>query len=172
MAPASPAEGDETFEPLKRIETAHMATTVVRTIGMTCSACTSSVESAFKGVDGVGSVSVSLAMERTVVQHDPSVISAEQIAEMIDDRGFDAEVISTDLQTPEHRAGSVDNKADDGMAGSDKQQLLTTVVSISGMTCGACTSAVEGGFKDVDGVVKFNISLLAERAVITHDPLS
>jgi P-type Cu+ transporter len=170
MAPASPAEGDETFEPLKRIETAHMATTVVRTIGMTCSACTSSVESAFKGVDGVGSVSVSLAMERTVVQHDPSVISAEQIAEMIDDRGFDAEVISTDLQTPEHGAGSVDNKADDGMAGSDKQQLLTTVVSISGMTCGACTSAVEGGFKDVDGVVKFNISLLAERAVITHDP--
>lgn len=173
MAPAYapvPAEGDETFEPLKRIETAHMATTVVRTIGMTCSACTSSVESAFKGVDGVGSVSVSLAMERTVVQHDPSVISAEQIAEMIDDRGFDAEVISTDLQTPEHGAGSVDNKADDGMAGSDKQQLLTTVVSISGMTCGACTSAVEGGFKDVDGVVKFNISLLAERAVITHDP--
>jgi P-type Cu+ transporter len=170
MAPASPAEGDETFEPLKRIETAHMATTVVRTIGMTCSACTSSVESAFKGVDGVGSVSVSLAMERTVVQHDPSVISAEQIAEMIDDRGFDAEVISTDLQTPEHGAGSVDNKADDGMAGSDKQQLLTTVMSISGMTCGACTSAVEGGFKDVDGVVKFNISLLAERAVITHDP--
>lgn len=37
------------------------------------------------------------------------------------------------------------------------------------MTCGACTSAVEGGFNGVAGVLKFNISLLAERAVITHD---
>ena len=38
------------------------------------------------------------------------------------------------------------------------------------MTCGACTSAVEKGFKDVAGVTQFNISLLAERGVVRDDP--
>jgi len=38
------------------------------------------------------------------------------------------------------------------------------------MTCGACTSAIESGFQDIEGLVDFNISLLAERAVIVHDP--
>ncbi len=47
---------------------------------------------------------------------------------------------------------------------------MTTTVAIEGMTCGACTSAVEGGFKDMDGLANFNISLLAERAVLVHDP--
>ncbi|EHK22831.1 uncharacterized protein TRIVIDRAFT_29719 [Trichoderma virens Gv29-8] len=45
-----------------------------------------------------------------------------------------------------------------------------TAVAIEGMTCGACTSAAEGGFKDTPGVKTFSISLLSERAVIEHDP--
>jgi copper chaperone CopZ len=38
------------------------------------------------------------------------------------------------------------------------------------MTCGACTSAAEGGFKNIPGVKSFSISLLSERAVIEHGP--
>jgi Cu+-exporting ATPase len=38
------------------------------------------------------------------------------------------------------------------------------------MTCGACTSAVEGGFKNVDGIASFTVSLITERAVAVHDP--
>lgn len=37
------------------------------------------------------------------------------------------------------------------------------------MTCGACTSAIESGFKGVDGVVSFTVSLITERAVAVHD---
>ena len=47
---------------------------------------------------------------------------------------------------------------------------MTTTVAIEGMTCGACTSAVESGFKDMAGLASFNISLLAERAIVVHDP--
>src|SRR3954467_9100552 len=53
---------------------------------------------------------------------------------------------------------------------STKAYMATTTLKIEGMTCGACTSAVEGGFKDMPGVVQFSISLLAERGVIIHDP--
>ncbi|KAK1716078.1 hypothetical protein CaCOL14_009209 [Colletotrichum acutatum] len=140
------------------------ATTTLKVGGMTCGACTSAVESGFRGVEGVGSVSVALVMERAVVMHNPEVISAEQIAEIIEDRGFDAEVLSTDLPSPMFPAKQdlFDAEEDSG--------LMTTTVAIEGMTCGACTSAVEGGFKDIPGVKNFSISLLSERAVIEHDP--
>ncbi|KAH6651014.1 E1-E2 ATPase-domain-containing protein [Chaetomium tenue] len=144
---------------------AHMATTTLKVEGMTCGACTSAVEAGFKGVDGVGSVSVSLVMERAVVMHDPQRISADQIQEIIEDRGFDAEVLSTDLPSPiAPRASFGGFPTDNGPV------LMITTVSIKGMTCGACTSAVEGGFKDNSGVKNFSISLLSERAVIEHDP--
>ena len=48
----------------------HMATTTLRVDGMTCGACTSSVENAFKDVDGAGDVTVSLILGRVVVRHD------------------------------------------------------------------------------------------------------
>ncbi|KAL2261791.1 hypothetical protein VTK26DRAFT_3338 [Humicola hyalothermophila] len=145
--------------------TAHMATTTLKVEGMTCGACTSAVEAGFKGVDGVGSVSVSLVMERAVVMHDPQRISADKIREMIEDRGFDAKVLSTDLPSPVAPRSSFGAfPTDDGPA------VMVTTVAITGMTCGACTSAVESGFKDVPGVRHFSISLLSERAVIEHDP--
>lgn len=52
-----------------------------------------------------------------------------------------------------------------------RTRLATTVVSVGGMTCGACTAAVEGGFKDVEGIVNFAVSLITERAVVVHDPI-
>ncbi|KAL1844341.1 hypothetical protein VTJ49DRAFT_20 [Mycothermus thermophilus] len=142
-----------------------MATTTLKVEGMTCGACTSAVEAGFKGVDGVGSVSVSLVMERAVVMHDPQRISADRIREIIEDRGFDAQVLSTDLPSP-----VVPRKSFGSFPTDDGPRSMVTTVGIKGMTCGACTSAVEGGFKEVAGVKHFSISLLSERAVIEHDP--
>jgi Cu+-exporting ATPase len=149
--------------------TAHMATTTLKVEGMTCGACTSAIESGFQGVAGVGNVSISLVMERAVVQHDPNVISADDVKEIIEDRGFDAEVLSTDLPaTPTTDAHFLSDSEDDEVDAS--QQWSTTTLSVGGMTCGACTSAVEGAFKDVAGIKSFSISLLSERAVIEHWP--
>ena len=143
----------------------HMATTTLKVSGMTCGACTSAVESAFKGVPGAGAVTVSLMMGRAVVHHDPSVLSADQAAELIEDRGFDAEVLTTDL--PQHATSSPRAAGPSSSASSPK--ITTTTIKIDGMTCGACTSAIEAGFKDVKGLKDFNISLLAGRAIIQHE---
>ena len=150
--------------------TAHMATTTLRVEGMTCGACTSSVESGFKDVDGVGSVSVSLVMERAVVHHDPEKVSAAQVKDIIEDRGFDAEVLSTDSQVlGDHDSlNEVLGQIDEDQI--ESSQISTTTLAVEGMTCGACTSAVEAGFKDVAGIKSFSISLLAERAIVEHDP--
>lgn len=113
-------------------------------------------------------------MERAVVMHDPSRITADEIQQIIEDRGFDAEVLSTDLPSPRIPRGTPPyDAADDEEQGMEKEEAedayQQTTVAIEGMTCGACTSAVEGGFKDVPGVKNFSISLLSERAVIDHD---
>ncbi|KAF2017912.1 heavy metal translocatin [Aaosphaeria arxii CBS 175.79] len=147
--------------------TAHMATTTLKVEGMTCGACTSAIETGFQGVDGVGNVSVSLVMERAVVSHDPEILSADQVKEIIEDRGFDAEVLSSDMPVS-HSAE--DHFLSDSEDEEEESGYSTTTLSVGGMTCGACTSAVEGAFKDVQGVKSFNISLLSERAVIEHDP--
>ncbi|KAI0433831.1 heavy metal translocatin [Xylaria sp. FL1042] len=144
---------------------ARWATTTLRVGGMTCGACTSSVEAGFKGVEGAGNVSVSLVMERAVVMHDPQRISAEQIKDIIEDRGFEAEVLSTDIPspmvTPKHPPAYQEENSG--------PPTTVTTIAVEGMTCGACTSAVEGGFADLSGVKHFSISLLSERAVIEHD---
>ncbi|KAJ5779566.1 ATPase P-type K/Mg/Cd/Cu/Zn/Na/Ca/Na/H-transporter [Penicillium paradoxum] len=129
--------------------------------GMTCGACTSAVESGLNDVTGVNSVDVSLLSERAVVEHNADIITPEQIAEIIEDRGFGARVLDTSLVGSKEPSQSVDSE--------EKSAFLVTTVAIEGMTCGACTSSVQNALRSVDGVIQFNISLLAERAVVVHD---
>ncbi|OJD25974.1 hypothetical protein ACJ73_02659 [Blastomyces percursus] len=149
---------------------AHMATTTLKVDGMTCSACTSAVEAAFKGVEGAGTVSVSLIMGRAVVHHDPTILPAEKVAEMIEDRGFDSEILASDMpreipQAEEDYEGG-NNLLD---YSPSTPSVSTTTLKVGGMTCGACTSAVEGGLAGKPGVSSVTVSLLSERAVVEHD---
>lgn len=137
-------------------------TTTLRVQGMTCGACTSSVEGSLKGMEGVNNVSVSLTMERAVVQHDSAKILPERIRETVEDRGFDAEVLATE-PPPDHQYLNQGREA-------VEDALLTTILSVHGMTCGSCTSAVEGAFQTVAGIRSVSVSLLSERAVIEHQP--
>lgn len=146
----------------------HMATTTLQVDGMTCGACTSSVEAGFNDVEGAGTVSLSLIMGRAVVQHDPTKLSPEAVKEIIEDRGFDVEILSTDIPLPLAMGENVRDSKEAQV--SDDPGLFTSTFAIEGMTCGACTSAVEGAFKDVTGVKSMSISLLSERAVVEHDP--
>ncbi|OJJ49335.1 hypothetical protein ASPZODRAFT_1457496 [Penicilliopsis zonata CBS 506.65] len=134
------------------------STTTLSIEGMTCGACTAAVEGGLTGVDGVRSVEISLLSERAMVEHDEAIITPKQIADIIEDRGFGAEVLETTRDTQGRRDLT------------SRSQPTVTTVSIDGMTCGACTSSVQNAFKDVDGLIQFNISLLAERAIIVHDP--
>ena len=144
----------------------HTATTTLRVEGMTCGACTSAVENAFKSVEGAGAVSVSLVMDRVVVQHDPRRLSPESVKEIIEARGFDAEVIATDIPVS---IGIEEDLSQKNISRGIRSDISTTTLAVEGMTCGSCTSAIEGSFKNVLGVKSMSISLLSERAVVEHD---
>ncbi|KAK6539378.1 hypothetical protein TWF694_009604 [Orbilia ellipsospora] len=142
---------------------ASYATTTVAVEGMTCGSCSSSIESAFKSAPGVKSCSVSLILNRAVVIHDSSSFSAEKVIETIEDRGFDATLVST-IEPKSSEKLSLD----DGSA-ADSKALTTTTVSVEGMTCGSCTSAVHKGFAGMDGIVSVDVSLMMNRAVVVHE---
>lgn len=136
--------------------------TTIAVEGMTCGACTSAVEAGFADVSGVKHFSISLLSERAVIEHDAALLPTDKIIEIIEDRGFGARLLDSEEVKPSKDTTSSYNDS--------KPTAATTTVAIEGMTCGACTSAVESGFTSLDGILRFNISLLAERAIITHDP--
>lgn len=65
-------------------------TVTLRIYGMTCSSCTSTVESGLGAVPGILSVSISLATSLCVVHFDRTLISPREMVEHISDMGFDA----------------------------------------------------------------------------------
>eukprot|EP00899_Mesostigma_viride_P005840 jgi/Mesvir1/15257/Mv06477-RA.1 len=67
--------------------------TSVRIMGMTCGACSTSVENALKAVPGVHAASVSLIQNQASITYDPSVASDATLLEAIEDSGFEAEVL-------------------------------------------------------------------------------
>lgn len=76
---------DATLIPLTRADTV-----TLRIYGMTCGACTSTVEAGLGAVPGINSVAVSLATETCTVQFDRGLIGPREMVERIEDMGFDA----------------------------------------------------------------------------------
>ncbi|KNZ74550.1 Putative copper-transporting ATPase 3 [Termitomyces sp. J132] len=65
-------------------------TVTLRIYGMTCSSCTSTVESGLFSVPGITSVAVSLATETCTVDFDRTLIGPREMVERIEELGFDA----------------------------------------------------------------------------------
>lgn len=62
---------------------------------MTCSTCSTTVESALQAIPGVQKAQVALATEEAQVQYDPKIVTQSQILETIEDTGFEAILISS-----------------------------------------------------------------------------
>lgn len=62
---------------------------------MTCTSCSSTVESALQAVNGVKKAQVALATEEAEVHYDPKIVNYNQLLAAIEDTGFEAILIST-----------------------------------------------------------------------------
>lgn len=66
--------------------------TVFRAEGFSCPSCVTKIEKQVGKLDGINDVSVKFASGRVQVDHDPSVISAEDVAAAITRTGYPATV--------------------------------------------------------------------------------
>lgn len=67
-----------------------METTTIKVKGMTCGGCVASVERVLRGLEGVGTVSVSLEKEEAQVEFDSGCVKPEALRAAIEDAGYDA----------------------------------------------------------------------------------
>ncbi|KAA8520820.1 hypothetical protein F0562_011493 [Nyssa sinensis] len=67
----------------------------IRIKGMTCTSCSTALESALHVLPGVHKAQVALATEEAEVHYDPKILSYNQLLEAIEDTGFEAILIST-----------------------------------------------------------------------------
>ncbi|VDM79281.1 unnamed protein product, partial [Strongylus vulgaris] len=136
-------------------------TTVVSIKGMTCHACVNNIQDTIGTRPGIRSCTVSLEAAEGVVVFDPSLWTAEKVAESIDDMGFEAKVKDipkditiADAKVPLH-ANSTQRKA---------------VISIKGMVCHACVNNIQDTVSQRPGVHSVVVSLEKEEGVFTFDP--
>ncbi|KAG6483227.1 copper-transporting ATPase HMA5-like [Zingiber officinale] len=67
----------------------------LRVKGMTCTSCSTNVESALRSVPGVQKAIVALATEEAEIRYDPRIVSANRLMETVEDTGFEALLITT-----------------------------------------------------------------------------
>ncbi|KAJ3317137.1 hypothetical protein HDU76_001326 [Blyttiomyces sp. JEL0837] len=75
-------------------------TTKLSVTGMTCAACVVAIETSVKRRAGVKDVSVSLMTHKATILHDPNLVGARDLIEMISDMGYDA-ALHTDVNAHE-----------------------------------------------------------------------
>ncbi|MTK14041.1 MAG: copper ion binding protein, partial [Clostridiaceae bacterium] len=118
-----------------------MTSRTLKIEGMTCAACSKAVERVSKKLDGVTEASVNLATEKLNINFDESKVNIQDIQAAIEKAGYKALMEAT-------------NKT----------------LKIEGMTCAACSKAVERVAKKLDGVLEANVNLATEKLNVSFEP--
>ncbi|XP_047170564.1 copper-transporting ATPase RAN1 [Vigna umbellata] len=125
----------------------------VTVTGMTCAACSNSVESALKSLDGVISASVALLQNKAEVVFNSALLKDEDIKNAIEDAGFEADIL------PESST-----------VGKMPHGTLVGQFTIGGMTCAACVNSVEGILRNLPGVKRAVVALATSLGEVEYDP--
>ncbi|KAJ0980831.1 hypothetical protein J5N97_009086 [Dioscorea zingiberensis] len=143
----------DSYDEESRGEDEELRTIQVKVTGMTCSACSNSVESAITALQGVQAATVSLLQNKAHVVFDPRLVKAEAVKNAIEDAGFEAEVLP-----------------DSNSTSSKPQKTLSGQFRIGGMTCAACVNSVEGILRKLPGVEGAVVALATSLGEVKYDP--
>ncbi|ODO10031.1 hypothetical protein I350_02256 [Cryptococcus amylolentus CBS 6273] len=122
--------------------------------GMTCASCTSAITNTLNDNPDIEQVDINLLNSSGVVRH-KALLPAADIAEMISDTGYETEVVESHSET--------------SVAPSAPGSQVKTVLSIEGMTCASCSSAITDGLSKHPNVTSVEINLLGSSGVVLHN---
>ncbi|NWU14589.1 ATP7B ATPase, partial [Cephalopterus ornatus] len=115
--------------------------------GMTCASCVSTIERNLQKEDGIVSVLVALMAGKAEIKYKPEFIQPVEIAQLIQNLGFEATVIEDHAETEGH------------------VELL-----ITGMTCASCVHNIESKLMRTNGIFYASVALATCKAHIQFDP--
>ncbi|EPS72268.1 hypothetical protein M569_02482, partial [Genlisea aurea] len=148
-------EGERLLGAYDREDASNLRRIQARVTGMTCAACSNSVESALRSLDGVVKASVALLQNKADVSFNAALLTDEDIKNTIEAAGFEAEIL------PEHT-----------IPRSNPHRTLVGQFTIGGMTCAACVNSVEEILRKLPGVKKAVVSLPTSLGEVEYDPAS
>ena len=128
-----------------------MRTSTYGVTDMTCAACAAAVRRAVAKADGVASADVNLATERLTVTYDETRTGFDAIRQAVEDTGYGLFELAPEAPA----AGGAARRAE---------------IGVEGMTCAACSSAVERSLRKVPGVFEASVNLMTNRATVSYDP--
>lgn len=137
-----------------RLPQMQRATIVLQVDGMTCNACSTTVETALRRADGVLSAAVSCVTNLAHVKLDPTLVDSAALIDIVEAVGFDAHVLE-------------DNECPPSAANSCK--LASVELGLEGMTCSACSGTIERHLQGLAGVQRATVSLVLGKAFLICD---
>ncbi|KAI8999605.1 E1-E2 ATPase-domain-containing protein [Gaertneriomyces semiglobifer] len=126
--------------------------------GLTCGSCVATLQNILQGVPGAlpQSVVVTLKPQSAELEYEPTIVSVSQLRERIEGAGFDVLGVKSEPSAIP--------------VGSRAQDICKTDFAIHGMTCASCVGSLTRSLQVLDGVQEAIVTLLPQRAVITHNP--
>lgn len=120
-----------------------MKTETLEIRGMTCAVCARATEKAAGSVPGVKSASVNFASEKLTVEYDEAETGLDSVAAAVKDAGYEAVLPIA---------------------------ARNATVPIGGMTCSACSAAVERAVGSVSGVTSASVNFATEKLSVSWNP--
>ncbi|MGM9532939.1 heavy metal translocating P-type ATPase [Intestinibacter sp.] len=111
--------------------------------GMMCAACAKAAERAVRKIDGVVSQNVNIATEKLTVEYEADKVNYEILSKAIEKAGYKL---------------------------VKEENIKKIELTVHGMTCAACSKAVERVTKKLDGVKESSVNIATEKATISYDP--
>ncbi|KAL8899705.1 MAG: hypothetical protein Q9192_001441 [Flavoplaca navasiana] len=147
----------------------HLSVTTLKVEGMTCGACESGIRGGFKDVPGLKSMSISFLTGRADFEHDQVVLPPGSIAEIIEDRGFDAAIVETKASLT-HEVPTILSQH----SISQPSIIRSVQLKVLGLTDTASAATLEDSLRSMPGItsVAVNFSTLtSSRTTITYNSL-
>lgn len=127
--------------------------------GMTCQSCARNIEGNIKTKLGIISIKVNLQEGAGYIEYDPQLTDPKQIANEIDDMGFDC-VYNNEKDEDELAANIVQN---------NKSYTETAQISIEGMRCQSCVKNIESNIGSKAGIKQITVNLEKKQATVGYD---
>ncbi len=114
-----------------------------RVTGMTCASCAAHAQKAASKVPGVEHADVNIATEKLTVRYDETQTTFKALQKAVEGAGY-------------------------GLA--EEQTSKKIELGVEGMTCAACSAAVERAIRKLDGVQNASVNLMTNQAAVEYDP--